>query len=121
VAAFEARDREVEIHEMAHLSAAGPDASGAPVYEYKVGPDGKSYKMGGHVNISVREDDSDPAVTVARMMRIQRAALAPATPSSQDQRVAAEASIKLAKALAKLAAKQSSGGRTPAAAGQAHR
>ena len=85
-----ARDAEVRAHEQAHKAAAGDLASGAPSYEYEKGPDGKDYAVGGEVGISLSEGDS-PEETLSRAQRIQRAAQAPANPSSQDRRVAAQA------------------------------
>ncbi|MBQ3677900.1 MAG: hypothetical protein II929_00095 [Succinivibrio sp.] len=83
------RDQEVKTHEKAHQSAGGQYAS-APVYEYKKGPDGKDYAVGGHVNIDTSEE-SDPDKTIEKMRIVIKAAKAPAQPSGQDMKVAAEA------------------------------
>lgn len=83
------RDQEVKTHEKAHQSAGGQYAS-APVYEYKKGPDGKDYAVGGHVNIDTSEE-SDPDKTIQKMRIVIKAAKAPAEPSGQDMKVAAEA------------------------------
>ncbi len=89
-------DRKVKSHELAHLSAGGPYA-GMPVYSYVKGPDGKLYAVAGEVPIDVSEE-RDPEETVRKMERVIAAALAPADPSPQDLKVAAVASMKLAKA-----------------------
>ncbi len=83
------RDQEVKTHEKAHQSAGGQYAS-APVYEYKKGPDGNDYAVGGHVNIDTSEE-SDPDKTIEKMRIVIKAAKAPAQPSGQDMKVAAEA------------------------------
>ncbi|RTZ59532.1 MAG: hypothetical protein DSZ31_03765 [Gammaproteobacteria bacterium] len=89
-------DRKVKAHEMAHVSVGGPYA-GMPVYSYVKGPDGKLYAVAGEVPIDVSEE-RDPEETVRKMERVIAAALAPADPSPQDLKVAAVASVKLAKA-----------------------
>ncbi len=83
------RDQEVRTHEKAHQSAGGQYAS-APVYDYQKGPDGKDYAVGGHVNIDTSEE-SDPDKTIEKMRIVIKAAKAPAQPSGQDLKVAAEA------------------------------
>lgn len=87
---LEKRDAEVRTHERAHQSAGGAHAGGAS-YTYQRGPDGKQYAIGGEVSIDISPVDGDPAATIAKMQQVQRAALAPATPSGQDRRVAAQA------------------------------
>jgi len=89
-------DRKVKAHEMAHLSVGGPYA-GMPTYSYVKGPDGKLYAVAGEVPIDVSEE-RDPEETAKKMERVIAAALAPADPSPQDLKVAAVASMKLAKA-----------------------
>lgn len=91
IAQLEARDREVRTHEQAHLSAAGPHARGGINYEYQTGPDGKSYAVGGSVNIDTSPIADDPEATMQKARVVQQAALAPAEPSGQDMAVAAEA------------------------------
>lgn len=95
------RDTEVRTHENAHKSAGGSYAS-APQYEYKKGPDGKSYVTDGHVNIDVGQE-STPEKTIQKMQVVIKAANAPAEPSSQDQKVAASARQKLNEAQQELA------------------
>lgn len=86
------RDREVRMHEQAH-KAVGGQYAGAISYTYERGPDGRRYAVGGEVPIDLSEAD-DPEATIAKMQIVRRAALAPAPaePSAQDRRVAAEAS-----------------------------
>lgn len=85
------RDREVKAHEQAHLAAAGPYARGGPQYEYQTGPDGKQYAVGGEVGIDTSRVADDPEATIRKAQVVRRAALAPAEPSPQDRRIAAEA------------------------------
>lgn len=87
------RDREVRAHEQAHVAAGGQHIRGGIKYDYQKGPDGKSYAVGGHVDIDVSEAES-PEATVTKMQQVKRAALAPAEPSGADRAVAAAASQK---------------------------
>lgn len=96
------RDQEVRTHEQAHMAMGGQHA-GAVSYEYQTGPDGVRYAVGGEVPIDVSEVVDDPQATLEKMMLIQRAALAPAEPSSQDRQVAAQAGQKAAQAINELA------------------
>ena len=68
------RDREVRAHEMAHLMAAGAQASGGPSYEFQKGPDGKQYAVGGEVQIDTSPVEGDPEATMRKAARIQAAA-----------------------------------------------
>ncbi len=85
------KDAKVRAHEQAHVAAAGPYAKGSPHYEYVTGPDGKRYAVGGEVEIDTSPIPNDPDATVRKAETVKRAALAPADPSAQDRRVAAEA------------------------------
>ncbi len=85
------RDREVKAHESAHLSAAGDLAKSGPDFEYTKGPDGRRYAAGGEVIIDTSKAET-PDATVIKAQRIRAAALAPAQPSAQDQRVSSKAS-----------------------------
>lgn len=85
-----ARDREVRIHEAAHAAVGGRYA-GSPSYQYQRGPDGRNYAVGGEVSISTSPVPGDPQATIEKARTIRAAALAPAEPSAQDRRVAAEA------------------------------
>lgn len=84
------RDREVKAHEQAHQSVGGQYA-GAMSLTYERGPDGKNYAVGGEVPIDTGRIADDPQATLDKAETIRRAALAPAEPSSQDRRVAAQA------------------------------
>lgn len=86
------RDAEVRAHEQAHLSAAGRYARGGASFSYERGPDGNSYAVGGEVGIDVGKA-STPEATLVKMQTIKRAALAPASPSAADRRIASQASI----------------------------
>ena len=85
------RDREVRQHEQAHKAAAGSYAIGGPHYEFRRGPDGKSYAVGGEVQIDTSPVPDDPEATIRKAKVIRQAALAPKDPSSQDRSVAAQA------------------------------
>jgi hypothetical protein len=88
---LESRDREVRQHEMNHASALGPYARGGPSYVFQVGPDGKSYAVGGSITASVGREKTD-AATAAKATRIRAAALAGGDPSTADVQAAATAS-----------------------------
>jgi hypothetical protein len=87
---LKATDRKVRQHEMAHLAASQGIAMSGANFEYKRGPDGVNYAVGGDVKIDVSKE-SDPEKTVDKARRIVTAALAPADPSPQDRQVAARA------------------------------
>ena len=95
-------DERVRTHESAHKSAAGSLANGAPNYKFKLGPDGKRYAIGGHVKIDISEVANNPEATIRKAQQIKTAALAPAEPSAQDQKVAVQASRMEAKARQEL-------------------
>lgn len=92
VEALKARDAEVRAHERAHSQAGGQYVRGGASYSYQTGPDGKRYAVGGEVSIDTSEVPDDPEATIRKAQTVRRAALAPAQPSTQDQRVAAQAS-----------------------------
>jgi len=93
-------ERKVEAHEQAHKSVGGQFA-GSMSYSYTQGPDGRRYKTGGEVSISIPSDD-DPQKLIAQLMQVKRAALAPSDPSPQDIKVAGMVDGKLQVARAKL-------------------
>lgn len=97
---LKARDTEVRTHEQAHQSAGGSYA-GSPQYEYKTGPDGNKYITDGHVNIDIGKE-STPEKTIEKMRTVISAAHAPAEPSGQDLKVAAEAQQKMSEAQQEL-------------------
>ncbi len=103
------RDVEVRRHEQAHKSAAGSHATGGPSFEYQTGPDGQRYAVGGEVGIDTSPVGGDPAATIRKMQQIRAAALAPAKPSSQDRRVAAETSRAEQDARAELSRQENGG------------
>lgn len=109
-----ARDREVRAHEQAH-AAVGGQLAGSPSYEYERGPDGVSYAVAGEVPISSGAVPGDPEATLANARIVQQAALAPADPSPQDRRVAADAAQLQQQALQEIAA-QAQEARTQVAA-----
>ncbi|MCW9048186.1 MAG: putative metalloprotease CJM1_0395 family protein [Gammaproteobacteria bacterium] len=86
-----ARDREVRAHEAAHTAAGGSLVRGGPSYTFQTGPDGRSYAVGGEVQLDVSAVPNNPQATLAKASQIRAAALAPANPSAQDVRVAANA------------------------------
>ncbi|MFT3914437.1 MAG: putative metalloprotease CJM1_0395 family protein [Anaeromyxobacteraceae bacterium] len=98
---LKARDAEVHAHEAAHMASAGAAGGGAS-YTYELGPDGRLYAVGGEVPVSLRSG-STPDETIANAERVQRAALAPASPSSQDLAVAGMAARMIADARAQKA------------------
>ena len=102
-----ARDREVRAHEMAHLSAAGSHSRGGPSYTFDSGPDGRRYAVAGEVSIDTSEIAGDPAATLVKAQQVRRAALAPASPSAQDQKIAAQAAAMATQASAEIAQKRS--------------
>ncbi len=110
VTKLKARDAEVRQHEAAHLAAAGQYATSGASYTYQKGPDGNNYAIGGEVSISTGSISGDPEATLQKAQTIQRAALAPAEPSSQDQKVAAEAAKMAAQARMEIAQQQSEQG-----------
>jgi len=60
--------------------------------------------VGGNVKVDVTEL-ADPSKTVAKMEKLERAALKPAEPSDQDRKVAGEAAAKRAKAMGEMSAR----------------
>ena len=75
--------------------------SGEPVGQLRRVRRTRRYAAGGEVSIDPSALSGDPAATVQRMRRIQRAALAPADPSPQRQ-VVAQAARKAAEAQREL-------------------
>ncbi len=99
---LQATDRRVRAHEAAHAAAAGGLAKGGPSFTYQTGPDGRSYAVGGEVQIDTSAVSGDPTATLRKAEQIRRAALAPADPSSQDRSVAAAAAQMAAQARAEM-------------------
>ncbi|MFW8602062.1 putative metalloprotease CJM1_0395 family protein [Desulfobacterota bacterium M19] len=94
-------DQEVHDHELAHLAAAGGYAVSGASYQYQTGPDGRKYAVGGEVQIDTSPGRT-PEETISKMETVRRAALAPASPSGQDQLVAAQATVRIASASRKI-------------------
>ncbi len=109
VTTLKKRDAEVRAHEQAHAAAGGAFA-GAPSYTETRGPDGHSYAIGGEVSIDSGPISGDPEASIAKLNTVIAAALAPAKPSGQDQRVAAQAQQDLAAAYNELREKNTAGG-----------
>ncbi|MEW9797760.1 putative metalloprotease CJM1_0395 family protein [Alteromonas sp. CYL-A6] len=101
---LKARDQEVRTHEQAH-AAVGGQYAGSPQYEFTQGPDGRRYVTDGEVSIDISEAQT-PEQTLKKMQQVRSAALAPAQPSSQDLKVAAEAGQKAFEARLEIAEKR---------------
>lgn len=95
-------DREVRAHELAHASVGGAFA-GSASFSLTRGPDGRLYATGGEVNIDTSRVANSPQATIDKARIIIAAASAPANPSAQDLRVAAQAQAMLIEAQAELA------------------
>lgn len=106
VKALKKSDSEVRTHEMAHIAAGGQYITSGAQLEYRKGPDGKRYAVAGEVSIDTSPVSGDPEATVAKMRQVQRAALAPASPSSQDRKVALNAGVLASKAMSELITSQ---------------
>lgn len=89
VSELQAADTNVRAHEAAHMAAGGGLTSPAS-YTYERGPDNKMYAVAGEVGISTSEGNT-PQESLNKVQTIRRAALAPADPSPQDLKVAAQA------------------------------
>ena len=101
IRSLESRDKEVRNHERAHASVGGA-FTGAPNYSYETGPNGKKYAVEGEVSVDLTPIAGEPKETIAKMNKVQAAALAPTDPSSQDIRVAASAASIILEAQAEL-------------------
>ena len=90
VVRLEQLDAHVRQHEAAH-QAAGGSLTGAASFTYQIGPDGRSYAVGGEVPVRLQAGRT-PDETISNARQARRAALAPSDPSQQDLAVAAQAS-----------------------------
>ncbi len=106
IAQLQARDREVRIHEQAHVAAGGQYVTSGPNYSYQTGPDGKRYAVGGNVGIDVSPIPDDPEATIAKARQVIQAAMAPAEPSSQDYAVAQSAQAMMQQAQQEVSSQQ---------------
>lgn len=95
-------DADVRRHEMAHVAAGGKYITSGANFTYQKGPDGKNYAVGGEVGIDTSPVPGDPQATLQKMRQVKAAALAPANPSSQDRKVASNATAEASKALSEL-------------------
>jgi hypothetical protein len=95
-------DTDVRQHEMAHITAGGRYITSGASFTYKQGPDGKNYAVGGEVSIDTSPIPGDPQATIQKMRQVKSAALAPASPSAQDIKVASKATQAASKALSDL-------------------
>lgn len=95
-------DNEVRRHEMAHIAVGGRYITSGANFTYTRGPDGKNYVVGGEVGIDTSPVPGDPEATIRKMRQIKSAALAPANPSSQDLKIASNATSAGSKALSDL-------------------
>lgn len=96
-------DRRVKAHEQAHMAAGAGLVRGGAQYSYQRGPDGQMYAVAGEVTLDTSPVPNSPEATLTKAQRIRAAALAPADPSPQDQKVAAQAGTMEAKAASELA------------------
>jgi hypothetical protein len=104
IQALKKTDTEVRAHEMAHIAAGGQYITSGAKLEYQRGPDGVNYAVAGEVSIDTAPIPGDPKATAQKMQKIKAAALAPASPSAQDRKVAATATALAAKAAAEIMA-----------------
>ncbi len=105
ISELKSRDQEVRSHELAHASVGGA-FTGSPQYSFETGPDGKKYAVEGSVSVDLSSIPGDPRATIAKMQKVHAAALAPANPSVQDTRVAANAAQIILQAQSELLAAQ---------------
>jgi hypothetical protein len=91
-------DRQVRAHELAHVAVGGRYVTSGASFDYQTGPDGRRYAVGGEVSIDTSEVPGNPQATLDKALVVLRAALAPANPSAQDRRVAAEAAAAIQQA-----------------------
>ncbi|MBU0969625.1 MAG: SprA-related family protein [Proteobacteria bacterium] len=96
-------DSEVRGHEMAHIAAGGSLITSGASFTYKRGPDGQTYAVAGEVGIDTAPVPGDPQATLEKMRQVKSSAMAPASPSSQDLKVASRATAMASKALSELA------------------
>jgi|GEM_PF-2413380 hypothetical protein len=90
VARLKEIDQKVRAHEAAHMAAAAGLVVQGARFQTVRGPDGKSYAVGGDVRIDTSPGRT-PEETLRKAEQIRAAALAPADPSPQDIKVAAQA------------------------------
>ena len=104
------------------MAAGGSLVTSAAQFSYETGPDGQQYAVAGEVGIDTAAVPGDPQATIDKMEQVKQAALAPASPSSQDLKVAAQAKAVILEAvgeLTTLTAKQQAADKNPQAQGTA--
>ncbi|WP_342129565.1 putative metalloprotease CJM1_0395 family protein [Hydrogenophaga sp. OTU3427] len=106
VSELKAIDAKVRAHEAAHMAAGFGIVTGGPSYSTVYGPDGRAYAVGGEVGVDT-STEKDPQANIDKGRRIQAAAMAPAEPSGQDFRVAAQGRALEAQGRQALAREQS--------------
>ena len=84
------------------MAAGAGIVRGGASFSYQTGPDGRDYAIGGEVSIDTG-DGKTPQETISKMERVRAAAMAPASPSGQDIRVAADAASNAANARIEMA------------------
>lgn len=84
-------DRSVRGHERLHQLALGPYAESGVQLTTRRGADGRQYAVGGRIKADLAPVPGNPEATLRKANAVRRAALAPASPSAADMRVAAEA------------------------------
>ena len=99
-------DLKVRAHEQAHVSVGADLIRGGVSFSYETGPDNKRYAVGGEVSIDTSPART-PEETIPKAQHIRATALAPSDPSTQDRRVASEASTMEFDARAEVAAQRS--------------
>lgn len=96
-----ARDRYVRIHEFRHAAALGAYA-GRIQYQFKIGPDGKAYAIGGYTEVNAMPAaTTEQSLAKARILRA--AAVAGGECSGGDLAIAAQAQDMERHALAQVA------------------
>ena len=112
IESLQRRDRAVRAHEAAHLAAAGRYANGGASYSTEVGPDGRTYAIGGEVPIDMSAEQT-PEATLMKALTLQAAALAPSDPSGADRAVAAAAAQMARRAMVQMSRLQQADGDVP--------
>lgn len=95
-------DLHVKMHEQQHMASAGGYARGGPSFQFVMGPDGKSYAVGGEVAMDTSPISNNPQATITKAQVLRRAALAPSDPSGADRAIAAAATQMEAQARTEL-------------------
>jgi len=83
----------------------GGQYTSRPQYEYEKGPDNRQYAISGHVEIDARSVAGNPEETIRKLRVVKRAALAPAEPSAEDRKIAANASNGIQQAVGEIRAR----------------